>query len=75
MEAYLRYAHTLERRVRPILDIELYRAILGLPTPWTVLGMDLDVKGRQVMVQVHTGEGAPAAHHLRRGVGGSRRGR
>ena len=40
-----------------MLDIELYRAILGLPTPWTVLGVDLDVKGRQVTVQVHTGEG------------------
>ena len=40
-----------------MLDIELYRAILGLPIPWTVLGVDLDVKGRQVTVQVHTGEG------------------
>jgi len=46
-----------------MLDIELYRAILGLPTPWTVLGMDLDVKGRQVTVQVPAGEGGPAAHH------------
>jgi len=52
-----------------MLDIELYRAILGLPIPWTVLGVDLDVKGQQVTVQVHTGEGGPAAHHLRRGVG------
>jgi len=41
-----------------MLDIELYRAILGLPIPWTVLGVDLDVKGQQVTVQVHTGEGA-----------------
>ena len=40
-----------------MLDIELYRAILGLPIPWTVLGVDLGVKGRQVTVQVHTGEG------------------
>ena len=41
-----------------MLDIELYRAILGLPIPWTVLGVDLGVKGRQVTVQVHTGGGA-----------------
>ena len=27
-----------------MLDIELYRAILGPPIPWTVLGVDLDVK-------------------------------
>jgi hypothetical protein len=52
-----------------MLDIELYRAILGLPIPWTVLGVDLDVKERQVTVQVHAGEGGPAAHHLGRGVG------
>ena len=31
-----------------MLDIELYRAILGPPIPWTVHGVDLDVKGRQV---------------------------
>jgi len=40
-----------------MLDIELYRAILGLPIHWTVLGVDLDVKERQVTVQVHAGEG------------------
>lgn len=38
-------------------DIELYRAILGLPAPWTVLSVNLDVKGQQVMVQVHAGDG------------------
>jgi len=27
-----------------MLDIELYRGILGLPTPWTVHGVDLGVK-------------------------------
>ncbi len=38
-------------------DIELYRAILGLPAPWTVLSVNLDVKGQQVTVQVHAGDG------------------
>lgn len=34
-------------------DIELYRAILGFPTTWTVLDVDLDVKGRQVTVSMN----------------------
>lgn len=38
-------------------DIELYRAILGLPAPWTVTSVDLDVKGQQVVVQVEAGPG------------------
>jgi transposase len=38
-------------------DIELYRAILGLPAPWTVTSVDLDVKGQQVVVQVEAGLG------------------
>jgi transposase len=38
-------------------DIELYRAILGLPAPWTVRSVDLDVKGQQVVVQVEAGPG------------------
>lgn len=38
-------------------DIELYRAILGLPAPWTVRNVDLDVKGQQVVVQVDAGPG------------------
>ena len=33
-------------------DIELYRAILGLTPPWTVVNVDLDVKGQQVTVRV-----------------------
>lgn len=38
-------------------DIELYRAILGLPAPWTVSGVDLDVKSQQVVVHVEAGPG------------------
>jgi transposase len=38
-------------------DIELYRAILGLPAPWTVRSVDLDVKGQQVVEQVEAGPG------------------
>jgi transposase len=38
-------------------DIELYRAILGLSTPWTVTSVDLDVKGQQVVVRVEAGPG------------------
>ena len=58
-----------------MLDIELYRAILDLPIPWTVLGVDLDVKERQVTVQVPAGEGGTccASPGMRRG--GSRHAR
>ncbi len=38
-------------------DIELYRAILGLTPPWTVLRVDLDVKGQRVTVRVDAGPG------------------
>lgn len=38
-------------------DIELYRAILGLTAPWTVVSVDLDVKGQQVVVRVEPGPG------------------
>ncbi|MFQ5828437.1 MAG: transposase [Candidatus Methylomirabilia bacterium] len=38
-------------------DVELYRAILGLKAPWTVTGVDLDVKGQQVVVRVEAGPG------------------
>ncbi len=38
-------------------DIELYRAILGLTPPWTVVRVDLDVKGQQVVVTVDAGAG------------------
>ena len=29
-----------------MLDIELYQAILGLTLPWTVVSVNLDVKGQ-----------------------------
>ena len=38
-------------------DIELYKAILGLTPPWTVISVTLDVKGQQVTVQVQAGDG------------------
>ncbi len=38
-------------------DVELYRAILGLIPPWTVVNVDLDVKGQQVTVTVEAGDG------------------
>jgi transposase len=38
-------------------DIELYKAILGLTPPWTVVDVKRDRKGRQVTVQVHAGDG------------------
>ena len=38
-------------------DIELYRAILGLTAPWTVLSVDLDVKSQRVTVRVDAGPG------------------
>jgi hypothetical protein len=38
-------------------DIELYRAILGLSAPWTVVSVDLDIKGQQVTVRVDPGPG------------------
>jgi transposase len=38
-------------------DIELYRAILGLTAPWTVVSVDLDVKGQRITVRVDAGAG------------------
>jgi transposase len=38
-------------------DIELYRALLGLTAPWTVAGVDVDLKGQQVVVRVEVGSG------------------
>ena len=38
-------------------DIELYRALLGLTAPWTVAGVDVDMKGQQVVVRVEVGPG------------------
>jgi transposase len=38
-------------------DVELYRALLGLTTPWTVAGVDVDLKGQRVVVRVEAGPG------------------
>jgi hypothetical protein len=39
-------------------DLELYRTILGVPVPWTVSSVELDIldiKGQQVVVHVEAG--------------------
>lgn len=38
-------------------DVELYRALLGLTAPWTVAGVDVDLKGQRVVVRVEAGPG------------------
>jgi transposase len=38
-------------------DVELYRALLGLTDPWTVAGVDVDMKGQRVVVRVEAGPG------------------
>jgi transposase len=38
-------------------DVELYRTLLGLRLPWTVVSVDLDVKAQEVVVQVDAGPG------------------
>ena len=38
-------------------DVELYRALLGLSAPWTVAGVDVDMKGQRVVVRVEPGPG------------------
>ena len=38
-------------------DIELYRALLGLTAPWTVVGVDVDMTGQRVVVRVDAGPG------------------
>lgn len=38
-------------------DFELYQAVLGLQTPWTVVNVELDIKGHQVRVIVDAGPG------------------
>lgn len=38
-------------------DVELYQAVLGLQAPWSVVNVELDVKGQQVVVTVETGPG------------------
>src|SRR5512136_2680276 len=37
-------------------DTDLYTAILGLTPPWTVVHVDLDVKGQQVKITVDAGD-------------------
>lgn len=51
-------------------DVELYRAILGLTPPWTVVSVELDVTGQQVVVQVDAGGGPFACPEC--GVAGPR---
>jgi len=38
-------------------DINLYKAILGLAPPWTVVNVKLDVMGQQITVQVQVADG------------------
>jgi transposase len=38
-------------------DIELYGTLLGLTAPWTVAGVDVDLKGQRVGVRVEAGQG------------------
>jgi transposase len=38
-------------------DFELYQAVLGLHAPWTVVNVELEVKGQQVTVTVEAGPG------------------
>src|SRR5690606_27212905 len=38
-------------------DFDLYQAVLGLKAPWTVVNVELDVKGEQVTVTIEAGPG------------------
>ncbi len=52
-------------------DVELYRALLGLTAPWTVAGVDVDMKGQRVVVRVEAGPGRTrvrSAGHRRGGM-------
>ena len=52
-------------------DVELYRALLGLTAPWTVAGVDVDMKGQRVVVRVEAGPGpypCPSAERRRGGM-------
>jgi len=40
-----------------VRDVELYRALLGVAAPWTVAGVDVDMKGQRVVVRVEAGPG------------------
>ncbi len=37
-------------------DGEIYKAILGLTPPWTLVSVKLDVKGQQVTVETQAGD-------------------
>jgi hypothetical protein len=36
-------------------DVERYRTVLELTAPWTVVGVDVDLKGQRAVVRVETG--------------------
>jgi hypothetical protein len=40
-------------------DVELYRQILGLPEPWIVTEVKLDLPGQRIEVQVDHPQGHP----------------
>src|SRR5215471_9877524 len=44
-------------RIGAMRDVELYRAVLGLTAPWTVVGVDVDLPRKQVVVRVDAGAG------------------
>jgi len=45
------------RRIGAMRDVELDRALLGLTAPWTVAGVDVDMRGQRVVVRVEAGPG------------------
>ena len=42
-------------------DRDLYSKILGLPEPWLVVDVELDLSGKSVVVRLGRQEGAPLA--------------
>src|SRR5262249_10742095 len=44
-------------RIGAMHDVEPYRALPGLTTPWTVANVDVDLKGQRVVVRVDAGPG------------------
>ena len=42
-------------------DRDLYSKILGLPEPWLVVDVELDLSGKSVVVRLGRQEGAPPA--------------
>jgi hypothetical protein len=45
------------RRIGAMRDVELYRSLLGLSAPWTVVDVEVDMKGQRVVVRVDPGPG------------------